>query len=272
MQSQSHFTRKSEMTEPDIEGGKSTIDRTNADQILFKIRNSRSFSLEDRERLDLINAKWAAVCRNEDDLLVEADFMRAHPEILHNGEHRQELLSSLRIMADRAREVFDFAIKIPAELGDALQNAALSALEPIHRSQLLTNEASATRMSKSFRAESDAIKRVGDIAATDIPNALKFADIDWRAFVEDETTNQSVDFRTVVMVPSQELRIDIKIPEFFVLVDGQPFDALVTQMADKAGIVFDGIPPILAYLSVTLEDGSVVVNFRTAELEEKEPT
>jgi hypothetical protein len=155
---------------------------------------------------------------------------------------------------------------------NCIQNAACNTLELLDRSVLFSQPNSALRHCQEGTSRNDAEGTVANVGAIDSEHAVNFADVEWRAFIEDEAIDQTEELRTVVMVPSLELGSNIRIPEFFVLLDGQPFDALVTQMADKVGIVFDGIYPILAYLSVTLEDGSVMVNFRTAELAEKELT
>ena len=158
-----------------------------------------------------------------------------------------------------------------SELRTELQNKACTALE------VLDFNPSVAVPSGSFRGQSSPrLTRSRGVtddvqqSADSVERMLDFSRVEWTAFVEDSATTGASRLQSIVLLPSIEVGDDVDLPELLVLVDGMPTGEGCTHdpgiSADDGEFVltFDGLPPVLAFLAVTLEDGTVVVNFRTA--------
>ena len=259
-----------------------------------KRKNSNLPSLADADSVDKFesmlqskepvvrNSEWIKKARAEtshywtemaksltEDLLIEGrEKSLFEPEPV---ELQKSFLARLQSLFNEVRRAGARGMLIASELRTELQNKACTALE------VLDFNPSVAVPSGSFRGQSsprltrsrgvtDDVQQSADSAE----GMLDFSRVEWTAFVEDSATTGASRLQSIVLLPSIEVGDDVDLPELLVLVDGMPTGEGCTHdpgiSADDGEFVltFDGLPPVLAFLAVTLEDGTVVVNFRTA--------
>lgn len=186
-------------------------------------------------------------------------------------ELQKSFLAGLQSLFNEVRRAGAKGISIASELRTELQNKARTALE------VLDFNPSVGVASGSFRGQSSPrLTRsrgvTGEVQqpAGSAEGTLDFSRVEWTAFVEDGASTVASRPQSIVLLPSIEVGDDVDLPELLVLVDGMPtgegcaHDPSISGDDGKFVLTFGGLQPVLAFLAVTLEDGTVVVNFRTA--------
>jgi hypothetical protein len=199
-------------------------------------------------------------------------------------ELQKNFLPRIQSLYNEVRRAGSRGMSIASELTAELQNKARSLLAVLDFDQTVAAPSrsfrgqSSLRLDRLRKPEGDVEKSADGTSSGEADGSIDFSRVEWSAFFEDSASTGTSRRQSIVLLPSIEVDDDVDLPELLVLVDGMPtgegyaYDPGIASGDGEFVVTLDGLPPVLAFLAVTLDDGTVVVNFRAAPLDDEDVT